>query len=165
MKTLLQTPRLQWYLRHGVQARGVGRSCEHAGWYLHGALTFRQGQGIVDDLSSLNFVVKHLFDDDELTPTLKTFLAVATSGQGESVAEHATAPGAEPVLAEDILKLLDLAQQAVEVADSIPGGVKRYLLNTEQATQLVQTFRAFGRATERFCTGCEEELAPLLKNT
>lgn len=162
LQSLLQSPRLQWYLRYGAQARRVARSCEHAGWYLHGALTFRQGLGIADGLSSLSFVVKLLFDEDELTPALKAFVAAAAPGEGEASALKAAAPGAEPVLPEDIQALLELAQRAVDVADSIPGGVKRFLHSSEQATQLIHAFWAFGRATEQFCASCEEALTQVL---
>lgn len=152
------------YLRYGAQARQVARSCEHAGWYLHGALTFRQGQGIVGDLSSLNFVVKHLFDDDELTPALKAFVAAAAPGEGEGLAPEHPFPNSGEMLSEDIRTLLNLAQRAVEAADSIAGDLKRYVHHTEQVSLLLRACWAFGRATEQCCASCEEELAQLLKN-
>lgn len=165
LQSLLQSPLMQWYLRYGAQARRVARSCEHAGWYLHGALTFWQGNGIPDGLSSLSFVVKLLFDDDELTPALKAFVAAAASGEGEDPAQTPAAPVSEPSLPEEVRDLLEKAQRAVEAADAIPGHLKRYVHNTEQVSRLILAFWGFGRATEQFCTSCEEALAQVLKNT
>lgn len=162
LQSLLQTPRMQWYLRYGAQARRVARSCEHAGWYLHGALTFWQGNGIEDGLTSLSFVIKLLFDGDELTPALKALLATATSDEEEGPAQKQSAPGSEPALPEEVRDLLEKAQRAVEAADAIPGQLKRYVQNTEQASWLIRAFWAFGRATEQFCASCEEALAQVL---
>lgn len=165
LQSLLQTPRMQWYLRYGAQARRVARSCEHAGWYLHGALTLRQGHGIVEDLGSLSFTVKYLFDDDELTPALKAFVAAAAPGEGEGAAALHPPPASGELLTEEIRTLFDLAQQAVEAADSIPGYLKRYVHTTEQVSLLVRALWAFGRSTEHLCASCEKALAESLKNS
>lgn len=156
LTTLLTTPRMQWYLRHGAQARQAARFCQDAGWYLFGALTFRQGlSGRREERDdALRYTVKLLFDPDPMRPALMELLTQAenTPDQHDPDDEQITA----------IQTLLHLARQVVAAIDAIPGGISRYVQDVQQASALLHTCWAFSKAVEHVCTSCEAELVAQL---
>lgn len=104
LHALIQTPRIQWYMRHGAQARNVARVCQDAESYLDGAMTYRQGSSGsgINDPGTLNYTVRKFFDDDELTPALREFLAAAGAQEGAAIRSQVGEPAEQGEFPADI---------------------------------------------------------------